>query len=177
MTDRPQKMPFGYVEPQNDRKGTLVFYDSFEHVSEQELDHALRIAVERSFAKLVLYPLHEQTFKRMSKEPISALYKREDRIYDWKRDRAETAGLEVHVERLEGKRKKYTPIDSALRHLKEAYPSPLFLLVSGETANAFASYSSFEEWIQRIRLLVMEEPARLHGMLDKYRHRWEIWGK
>jgi hypothetical protein len=175
MKERPQKMPFGYEAPVDQRKGTLVLYDSFEHITEQELDQAARIAKERAFAKLVFYPLHEQTVRRMSKEPVSALYKREDRIYEWKREREDAAGLDIHVERLEAKRKKYTPLDSALRHLAEAYPGPLFLLVSGETANAFASYSSFEEWIVRIRLLIMDEPVKLHSQLVAYRNRWQMW--
>lgn len=177
MNERPQKMPFGYEQPKDDRKGTLVFYDSFEHISPQELDMALQVAVQRAFAKLVFYPLHEQTYKRMSKDPISPLYKREDLIFEWKREREEELTLDVHVERLEAKRKKYTPIDSALRHIADVYPGPLFLLVSGETANAFASYSSFEEWIVKIRLLVIIEPAKLHPLLIKHLSRWQVWNE
>lgn len=170
MSETVQKMPFGYEPPKDERKGTIVYYDSFEHTTVRELDLAAYIAKERSFVKLVLYPLHEQSVKRMSKEEVSAFYKREDKLHEWKRDRGE---MNVVVERLEAKRKKYTPIDSALRHLAETYPKPLFLLLTGEMANLFASYSSFEEWIVKIRLLLTSEPAILHPRLLQYRHRWE----
>ncbi|WP_419873508.1 hypothetical protein [Candidatus Pristimantibacillus sp. PTI5] len=170
MSDTVQKMPFGYEPPVDELKGTIVYYDSFEHTTERELDLAAYITKERSFRKLVLYPLHEQSLKRMTKEEVSPFYKREDRLHEWKRDRGEE---NVIVERLEIKRKKYTPIDSALRHLAETYPKPLFLLLTGEMANLFASYSSFEEWIVKIRLLLTEEPDRLHPRLLEYKHRWE----
>ncbi|MBD2869916.1 hypothetical protein [Paenibacillus arenilitoris] len=170
MSDIAQKVPFGF-EPEADiRKGTIIFYDSFEHISGRELDMAASITRERSFAKLVLYPLHEQTVKRMSKEPVSALYKREDKLFEWKK---EQGGADIVIERLEAKRKKYTPIDAALRHLTESYPLPAFLLLTGETANQFASYSSFEEWIGKIRLILLEEPNPLHPRLERNRHRWE----
>ena len=170
MKETVQKMPFGYEPPKDERKGTIVYYDSFEHTTERELDLAAYITKERLFVKLVLYPLHEQSVKRMTREEVSPFYKREDRLHEWKRDREEE---NVVVERLEIKRKKYTPIDSALRHLAETYPKPLFLLMTGEMANLFASFSSFEEWIVKIRLLLTEEPARLHPRLMQYRHRWE----
>lgn len=170
MSEIAQKMPFGYEPPKDDRKGTLIFYDTFEHTLNRELDMAADIAKERSFLKLVLYPLHEETVRRMTKEPVSAYYKREDKLFEWKRERGEES---IVVERLEGKRKKYTPIDSALRHLSENYPAPLFLLLSSSTANLFASFSSFEEWIVKVRLILMMEPSTLHPRLEKYRHRWE----
>ncbi|WP_424765628.1 hypothetical protein [Paenibacillus sp. sgz302251] len=170
MSDMIQKVPFGYEQPKVERKGTIVYYDSFEHTTDQELDLAAYIAKERSFAKLVLYPLHEQSVKRMSKDPVSAFYKREDKLHEWKRDRGAS---NVIVERFEAKRKKYTPIDSALRHLSDTYPAPLFLLMTGEMSNRFASYSSFEEWIVRVRLLLLTEPEQLHPRLVQYRNRWE----
>ncbi|MOA11922.1 hypothetical protein D3C78_1318840 [compost metagenome] len=173
MSETVQKMPFGYEPPQNEHKGTIVFYDSFEHITERELDHAAQIASERSFAKLVLYPLHEQSVRRMTKEPVSALYKREDRLHEWKRNRADI-DVDVVIERLEAKRKKYTPIDSALRHLSETYPKPIFMLLTEETANLFASYSSFEDWIIKIRLMMLGMPNRPHERLVQYRHRWEV---
>ncbi|CAM4437596.1 hypothetical protein FHS16_001591 [Paenibacillus endophyticus] len=170
MSDMVQKMPFGYEPPVDERKGTIVYYDSFEHTTDRELDLAASIAKERSFRKLVLYPLHEQSMKRMSKEEVKPFYKREDRLHLWKQERG---AADVVVERLEIKRKKYTPIDSALRHLAETYPKPLFLLMTGELANLFASYSSFDEWIIKIRLLLTEEPSSLHPKLIANKHRWE----
>jgi hypothetical protein len=110
----------------------------------------------------------------MTKEPVSAYYKREDRLHEWKRDQ----GLSfITIESLEGKRKKYTPLDSALRLLMDIYPSPIFLYLTPEVANQFASYSSFEEWIVKIRLLLPSAPSSLHPRLLKFRHRWDVVGE
>ncbi|OMF38378.1 hypothetical protein BK133_02325 [Paenibacillus sp. FSL H8-0548] len=170
MSEIAEKVPFGYEPPKDEHKGTIVYYDSFQHTTDRELDLAAYLTKERSFTKLVLYPLHELSVKRMSKEEVSPFYKREDRLHEWKRA---VEASNVVVERFEIKRKKYTPIDSALRHLSETYPKPLFLLMTGEMANLFASFSSFEEWIVRIRLLLTEEPVNLHPRLLQYNHRWE----
>lgn len=166
-----QKVPYGYEPPTGQRKGTIVYYDAFEHTSDQELAAAAQAASEREFAKLVLYPLHEETVRRMSKEPVQAFYKREDRLHEWKREQ----GLSfITVEGWEGKRKKYTPLDSALRHLTERYPAPHFLYLSPDMANRFASFSSFEEWIVKLRLLLSASPEFIHPRLEKYRHRWDV---
>ncbi|MNO01844.1 hypothetical protein D3C81_2220990 [compost metagenome] len=45
-----------------------------------------------------------------------------------------------------------------------------------EMAERFASYSSFEEWIVKLRLLLSEEPVHLHPRLEKFRHRWDVAG-
>ncbi|NIK76747.1 nicotinic acid mononucleotide adenylyltransferase [Paenibacillus castaneae] len=170
MSETVQKVPFGYEPPKDVRKGTIIFYDSFQNISDRELDLAAYLLKERSFKKLVLYPLHEQSMKRISNETVSAFYKREDRLHEWKRDKED---MDITVERLEIKRKKYTPIDTALRHLTETYSPPLFLLLTGEMANKFASFSSFEEWIVKVRLLLLTEPEPLHPRLLQYKHRWE----
>lgn len=87
MTRDIQHMPYGYEPPANERKGTLIFYDSFEHISDMELLKAAETAVDRRFMKLVLYPLHEETVRRMTKEPVKAWYKRDDRLHEWKKSR------------------------------------------------------------------------------------------
>ncbi|MHA6531957.1 hypothetical protein [Paenibacillus sp. BAC0078] len=169
-----QRVPYGYEPPAAERKGTLVFYDSFERITDQELELAAKTAADRKFTKLVLYPLHEETVRRMSKEPVQAFYKREDRLHEWKREQGRSF---ITVESLEGKRKKYTPLDSALRHISTVYPSPYFLYLTPETANLFASYSSFEEWIVKIRLILSAAPAYVHPRLEKFRHRWDVAGE
>ncbi|MFR9710191.1 hypothetical protein ACL02P_12350 [Paenibacillus sp. MB22_1] len=169
------QVPFGYEPPAPSRKGTLIFYDSFELISDEELLRAAEEAETRKFAKLVLYPLHEETMRRMSKEPVSPFYRREDRLHAWRREQ-KGAGPALLVEGWEGKRKKYTPFDTALRHLTEAYPAPHFLYLTPELANQFASFSSFEEWIVKIRLLLAAEPSHLHPRLEKFSHRWDLAG-
>ncbi|MDF2836480.1 MAG: hypothetical protein K0Q63_2120 [Paenibacillus sp.] len=169
-----RKVSYGYVEEKDNRsgKGTLVYYDTFQDVTDRQLEEAALLAAERSFAKLVLYPLHEETAKRMRKSPIEPYYKRVDRLFEWREERAD--GDTIIVENWEGRRKKYTPIEAALRHLADQYPQPMFLYVSPETANSFASFHSFEEWIGKIRLVLTAPPPDAHPNLTTYRHRWEV---
>ncbi|RRJ61665.1 hypothetical protein EHV15_00760 [Paenibacillus oralis] len=170
------QVPFGYEPPVPSRKGTVIFYDSFMHISDEELDFAAKEAARRAFAKLVLYPLHELTVKRMSNEQAGPFYQREDRLHEWKRERG-AADVEVLVEGWEGKRKKYTPADAAFRYLTEKYPAPYFLYMTPDMANRFAGFSSFEEWIVKLRLLLSDNPAVPHPKLEKYRHRWNVAGE
>lgn len=177
--ERVRTVPFGYAEEKTGEtsRGTLIYYDTFSQPSEETLEAALgraaSFAVRRSFARLVLYPLHEETVKRMRGRPVEPYYKREQRLFDWR----EASGRgDVAIETWEGKRKKYTPMEAALRHLAESYPAPLFLYLSPETANAFASFSSFDEWIAKVRLVLAEPPATPHPKLSQQRHRWDVDG-
>ncbi|MFD1178325.1 hypothetical protein ACFQ3W_18775 [Paenibacillus puldeungensis] len=169
------QVPFGYEPPVESRKGTMIYYDSFEHTSDEELDLAAKEASNRAFAKLVLYPLHEETVKRISKNGASPFYQREDRLHQWKSEQGRASA--VTIESWEGKRKKYTPMDTALRHMADKYPAPHFVYLSPEMANQFASFSSFEEWIVKVRLLLSASPSQLHPRLEKYRHRWNVAGE
>lgn len=172
MERKTTTVPHGYEPPASSaRKGSLIYYDDFERTGDAELDRALAYAEERSFEKLVLYPLHEETVRRLSKTPVRPYYKREDRLHEWKRVRG---GGRSTVEGWEGKRKKYTPIDAALRHLADRYPAPLFLYLAPDTANAFASFSTFEAWITKLRLVLSEPPDSWHPRLEKYRHRIDL---
>lgn len=171
MQTKVQSVPYGYEPPVEREKGTLIYYDSFENTTDEELDLAVENTTVRAFTKLVLYPIHEESMKRMSKKPISPYYKREKRLYEWKRERGRERET-VEIDGWEGKRKKYTPIDSVLRHLTETLAAPHFLYVTPETANMIASFSSFEAWIVKIRLLLSSEPTILHPRLEQYRDRW-----
>ncbi|NGZ77756.1 hypothetical protein [Saccharibacillus alkalitolerans] len=164
-------IPFGTEASKPSLKGTMIYYDSFQHTTDEQLARAAQAAAARSFSQLVLYPLHEATVKRLTGETASAFYKRDDRVHEWRRD--QRIMRNVTVENWDGKRKKYTPLEAALRFMDEKYPSPLFLYLTADNANRFASFATFEEWIVRIRLVVDEPPARLHPRLEKYRHRWD----
>ncbi|KOP67866.1 hypothetical protein AMS62_23385 [Bacillus sp. FJAT-18019] len=166
-------VPYGYVPPKPTTKGTLIFYDLFEQIQE-ELQRAVTIKEERSFEKLVLYPLHEETARRMFKGTVSPYHKREKQLEEWI---GEHAARSVVIESFESKRKKYTPIDTALHHLAEKYKGPYFLLLTPEVANSFASYSSFEEWIVKLRLILLSKPSYLHPRLEKFSHRWDVAGE
>jgi nicotinic acid mononucleotide adenylyltransferase len=166
------RVPYGYEPTEESRKGTLIFYDSFEDITDAELERAFTAFEQRAFAKLVLYPLHEDTVRRMWKEPVSPFHKRQKRLEEWKLDFGHSM---VSIQNWDGKRKKYTPIDTALRYLSETYPSPYFLYMTPDMANLFASFSTFEEWIVQLRLLLSAEPETAHPRLEKFRHRWDVF--
>lgn len=173
MKRTPVTVPYGFEPPAEQRKGTLIFYDSFEDVTDEELLAAEQTAEERSFSRLVLYPLHEETVKRMLKAAVSAFYKREKRLESWKEEHQSAAVIEG----FEAKRKKYTPMDAALRHLTEKYPAPHFLYLTPDMANLFASYASFKNWIVKLRLILPRRPDRLHPLLEKHQSRWDVSGE
>lgn len=79
MTPIARQVPFGYEPPANREKGTLIYYDTFEDTTDEALVIAAETAKARSFARFVLYPIHEETARRMSKAQVSAYYKREKR--------------------------------------------------------------------------------------------------
>ncbi|PQP81135.1 hypothetical protein C0Q44_22135 [Paenibacillus sp. PCH8] len=170
MSGKYASVPYGYEPPAVSRKGTLTFYDSFEHVTDEQLERAAAALDTRSFVQLVLYPLHEATVKRMTRDAVQAYYKREDRLHDWRRNHPT---LRIRVEGLEGKRKRYTPLDTALRHITAEYPAPYFLYMTVEMANLFASFDSFKDWIKELRIIIDGQSEDLHPRLEQYRHRWE----
>jgi len=171
MARSAQQVPFGYEPPVQTRKGTLIYYDAFDYVTDLDLEQAAAYAAAHDFKQFVLYPLHEETVRRMTKEPVLAFYKRLDRLKDWQQHHT---GFPVKIEQFDGKRKKYTPIDTALRHLTDQYAAPYFLYLTPDVANQFASFDSFEAWIVKLRLVLTEEPQRLHPRLAQYQHRWAV---
>ena len=107
-TDRtPRVVPFGYEPPEGRRKGALVVYDAFD--SEENgafLDTAAAAADRLRFATLVLYPIHDETLRRMTKGVRFERYAfRLDRLHDWKRKRGPTSDFDIAVDNWEGKRK------------------------------------------------------------------------
>ncbi|WP_027085188.1 hypothetical protein [Cohnella panacarvi] len=165
-----ERVPYGYEPPVDRAKGTLIYYDTFEDTEDVELAAAAALAQDRSFSRFVIYPIHEETAKRMFSMPVSPYYKREKRLLQWL-DEFGTGNMTI--DGWEGKRKKYTPIDTALRHLTETLPAPHIVYMTSETANLFASFASFEEWIVRVRLWLPAEPRSVHPKLAQYRHRWD----
>jgi hypothetical protein len=169
------KVPFGYEppDPRQGRNGTLYVYDAFEGYTQQELLQVLQTWEDRRLAKLVFYPLHEETLRRMDRRAVPEPYYRRVELLETLLDEIDTDADYV-IESFEAKRKKYTPMDYALRFLQEKYKGPHFLYVSLTTANMFAGYDKFEDWIKRIRLIIAEDgSAGLHPKLEEYQHRWD----
>lgn len=110
MSGKYTSVPYGYEPPAASRKGTLTFYDSFEHVTDEQLERASAMVDTRSFIQLVLYPLHESTFKRMSKDSIQAYYKEKTacmiggeniqlHVYVWRGLRARERNIHLWIAR------------------------------------------------------------------------------
>ncbi|CAI6087091.1 hypothetical protein [Cohnella sp. JJ-181] len=173
MSPTAGQVPYGYEPPVQREKGTLIYYDTFEETTDEQLDVAAETAKARAFERFVLYPIHEETAKRMSKAPVSAYYKREKRLAEWAQSRA-PGQADPEIDRWEGKRKKYTPMEAALRHLTETLPGPHFVYMTPDTANLFASYDVFETWIAKIRLILSAVPASPAPLLERYRSRWNL---
>lgn len=175
MARQTGKVPFGY-EPPNERdtdRGSLWIYDAFEDCTEQELVRVLALASGRGIAKAVFYPLHEETVRRMEKRRSVAPYHRRVEALQALLAASDT-DVDYVVEPFEGKRKKYTPVDTAFRFLEEKYAAPHFVWVTGTTAELLAGYESFETWIKKIRWFVSEEGSPVtHPRLQAYANRWD----
>lgn len=182
------QVPYGYEPQEETSKGTLFVYDSFD-IDTDEPDAApdgslgiggIRLLAEwaerRFFSRIVLYVPHEETLKRMGVRFPAPLYKREDAM----REAVDSldASVRLDIDVWERKRKKYTPMDTALRYMGEHYRAPYFLGLSGAYANLFASYHGFEEWVRKIRLVIAEPaPFHPHPLLLKHENRWNRIGE
>ncbi|WP_420869640.1 hypothetical protein [Cohnella ginsengisoli] len=152
MTPIARQVPFGYEPPANREKGTLIYYDTFEDTTDEALVIAAETAKARSFARFVLYPIHEETARRMSKAQVSAYYKREKRLAEWAREREEDEPA-PELDRWEGKRKKVHAYGS-----RAAPPD-------GDAARAAfrlhdAGYRQSVRFLRCLRRLDLEDPAR-----------------
>ncbi|CAG7645155.1 hypothetical protein PAESOLCIP111_04891 [Paenibacillus solanacearum] len=169
------KVPYGYQpeETKQGERGSLWVYDSFEQFTAQELAQLLELADKRAFAKIVFYPLHEETIRRMGKRlAVSPYYARAANLESMLEETG--TDLDWVIDGFEGKRKKYTPMDTAFRYLDEKYESPHFVYVTGETAQLLAGYDTFEAWIKRLRLLIADGGrAADHPRLQQFASRWE----
>ncbi|KPV58812.1 hypothetical protein QJ48_14565 [Paenibacillus sp. A3] len=175
MARQTSQVPFGYELPngRDTDRGSLWIYDAFEDYTEQELVRVLALASGRGIAKAVFYPLHEETVRRMEKRrSVAPYYERVEALEALLA--ASDTDADYAVEPFEGKRKKYTPVDTAFRFLEEKYAAPHFVWMTKTTAELLAGYESFETWIKKIRWFVSEEGGPVtHPRLQAYAHRWD----
>ncbi len=171
-------VPFGYEPPKEEEKGTILMFGEFDPPDEDELLELIRWADKHSFKGFVFYPQHEQTLRRMGlscEQPYHSRLKELQRFVEEQPSR----GLKIQVDAWEGKRKKYTPLETSLDFFDgKKYEAPFFVCMSGEYANRFASYPSFQEWIRKVRLLVdSRDPFVPHPQLERYSSRWGLLGQ
>jgi len=173
MAHRQEKVPFGYEPPKASRRGCLFVLETFEDWTEEEVGALAAWAVERKFARVVLYPQHEETLRRMGIACASPYYSRVKLLEA--AIAACSASIPVELDQWEGKRKKYTPLDTSLRFLTEKHHGPFFLALSDRYANLFVTYPSFQDWIKELRLFIIPRfQVPLHPQLEAWSHRWEL---
>lgn len=167
-------VPYGF-EPSEEKfsKGTLIVYDSFENIEEEEVVKIIKISEDKNFDSVVFYPLHDSTLKRMGLSTAGSYHKRVKKIESI--IKSLDPNVPTAIDKWEGKRSKYTPIITSLSFLMEKYSAPYFVYMSAETANAFSKYSTFSGLIRKIRLLISNvNDSTLTNELKEYRHRWDI---
>ncbi|MFD7521653.1 hypothetical protein [Paenibacillus chitinolyticus] len=168
-------VPFGYEEEPPAQRGTLLIFETFEDWSEDEIGLIKSIADQRKFRKVVFYPQHEESLKRMGIPSASPYHKRVKLLEELLRD---MPAERYTVDTWEGKRKKYTPVDTSLRFLTEKFASPYFVMMNDRYAAEFAGYKGFDEWIRKVRLLVWKRfGVPLPGKLLAYGERLDFIGE
>jgi sugar phosphate isomerase/epimerase len=169
------QVPFGF-ETDNQQQGphgNMWAYGSFTSFSLEQLQRIVELAQRMEMKKLVLYPLHEETLRRVG-EVAEPFYRRVDRLQEL----LEQMEIKVDtvIERWEGRRKKYTPMDTSFRFLAEKYRGPYFVYVTLDMANKLAAFNDFEMWIKKLRLCVdmkFSTSSTLHPRLQNTTHRWD----
>lgn len=166
-------VPFGTnPEEYEFTKGVVIVYNTFDGNINELIQKAIQTAEDRKFDKVLLYPLHEKTSKRMDIEILLGYKQRVKEIENALLD--VLSDVQVEICKLEGKRSKYTPIDFTLSFISEHHKGPYFLLMPDYIANKFASYSSFDKWIREVRLMIFKDYNEiLHPKLESNKKRWE----
>ncbi|MEC0265877.1 hypothetical protein [Paenibacillus anseongense] len=166
------KVPFGYEPPAQTHKGTVFVLETFEDWTESDMQAFKAWAEEKKFVRAIFYPQHEETLRRMDITSSMPYYARVKHLESLVKQVSTT--VQVDVDTWEGKRKKYTPMDTSLHFLTEKSSGPYFLCLSDRYANLFVTYPSFKEWIKNLRLYIHEQfHVPLHGKLHDYAQRWE----
>ncbi|QGQ96479.1 hypothetical protein EHS13_17100 [Paenibacillus psychroresistens] len=169
------QVPFGF-EIDNKQKGLhgcMWAYGSFEAFTLEQLQRIMDLAHRMEMKKLVLYPLHEETLKRVGETAV-AFYRRADGLEELLEQMDIT--VDTVIERWEGRRKKYTPMDTSFRFLEEKFKGPYFVYVTLDMANKLAAFNDFDIWIKKLRLCVDMTSAttsKLHPKLESTTHRWD----
>ncbi|MFD0697008.1 hypothetical protein ACFQZT_23340 [Paenibacillus sp. GCM10027628] len=168
------KVPFGYEPPVQARKGTLLNFETFEDWMEADIEALALWASERKFVRAIFYPQHEETLRRMG-IPCELPYHARVKQLESSLKQTQHSAVHLEVDTWEGKRKKYTPLDTSLNFLTDKYPGPYFVAMSDRYVNLFVTYPSFREWIKKARLVIFTRyGVPLHEMLHEYSERWEV---
>jgi hypothetical protein len=78
MVRQASSVPFGYVpdNEQDEARGSLWVYSSFQDYDRLQLLRVLELAAQKAMVKVVFYPLHEETLRRMGDKEAQPFYRR-----------------------------------------------------------------------------------------------------
>ncbi|MEW9698718.1 hypothetical protein [Paenibacillus sp. SI8] len=173
MAKQQLKVPFGYEPPAQSRRGTLFIFETFEDWTEDDVNGIAAWADKRKFVRAIFYPQHEETLRRMGISCEMPYYARVKLLESFLKHSSSLVSLDIDA--WEGKRKKYTPLDTSLNFLTDKNPGPYFLAMSDRYANLFVTYPSFKEWIKKVRLVILTRyEVPLHEKFHAYADRWEM---
>lgn len=167
-------VPYGYELPDETVRGTVIVYDTFAGITAAEANALIRLAEGRSFEAVVFYPLHEETLRRMGIRDAAPYYQRMKLLEEALSETKRRGKIEVRIDQWEGKRKCYTPFETALAFLAEKHRPPFFVALQGDLANRIAGFASFAELIRKYRLWIVSPfTENVHPALSKHLTRWE----
>ncbi|MFC5452980.1 hypothetical protein [Paenibacillus aestuarii] len=167
------KVPFGYEQPARSHKGSLLIFETFEDWNEVDMRAMIDFAEARKFVRAIFYPQHEETLRRMG-IPCEMPYYARIKLLESMLQEIQS-NVTVDVDAWEGKRKKYTPLDTSLHFLTDKYHGPYFIAMSDRYMNLFVTYPSFKEWIKHARFFILPRfGVPLNQKLHDYAERWEV---
>jgi hypothetical protein len=168
------QVPFGYEPPVETQKGTLIVYDDFSDARILELMEVFRFAEARGFIHVVFYPIHEETGRRMGLQDLAPYFRRVEQLQALLEEAEAPSGLKITLDQWEGKRRKYTPVETALDFLTEKNKGPFFVWMTERLAAKWGSYASFPDWIRKVRLVVSPPYGnQLPAAMKEFESRWE----
>lgn len=171
------QVPFGYEPHSDERRGSLIVYDDFSEARAEELVVIFRLAEEKKFSRIIFYPIHEETANRMGIAGLEPYHRRVKLLQAALVEAEQMArpSVEIALDAWEGKRKKYTPVETALAFLTEKNKGPHFVWMTEQIAAKWAGFASFPEWIRKLRLIIAPPYAggSLPPALKDYKSRWE----
>ncbi|TXK71240.1 hypothetical protein [Paenibacillus sp. N3.4] len=166
------KVPFGYEPTVQTRKGTVFLFETFEDWTDAEMGAFTLWAEERKFVRAIFYPQHEETLRRMDISCRLPYYARVKHLENLIKNA--NSSVQLDLDTWEGKRKKYTPLETSLNFLTDKNPGPYFVCMSDRYVNLFVTYPSFKEWIKKARLVILNQfHVPLQQKLYEYAERWE----
>lgn len=169
MTRKKQKMhaTFGDERTMNEVKETLLFYGVFDELDEELLARIVEVAEERGSHRLVLYPFHDATLRRMGVEGVPPYHRRVKILEEWLEE--DLSDVEIDIDRWDGKRKKYTPVEASVRFIMEKHGGRLTLVLTTEMANRLVGYHSFDEISEKVGIIVFDDGG-LSPRFREYEH-------